>query len=92
MTDKKPQGTGITPKRRKRGCPRCGSLDVVPILYGYPGPEMMDMANKREIELGGCCVTDRDPRKHCKACGEVFDRPSVRRSRQTRGNAAGSLT
>jgi hypothetical protein len=64
-------------KTKKKPCPKCGSLDVVPIEYGYPGPEMMAAAAKGLIELGGCCVGDRDPRKHCKACGEEFDRPAV---------------
>jgi hypothetical protein len=62
-------------KSRSKPCPKCGSLDVVPIEYGYPGPEMMDAAEKGLIELGGCCVMGDDPRKHCKACGEDFDRP-----------------
>jgi hypothetical protein len=68
-------------KKRGKSCPKCGSTDVVPIEYGYPGQEMMDAAAKGLIELGGCCVFGDDPRKHCKACGEQFDRPpaSVRR-------------
>jgi hypothetical protein len=66
------------PKRRTKPCPKCGSLDVVPIEYGYPGPEMMAEAAKGLIELGGCCVSDDDPRKLCRACGEEFDRPPVR--------------
>jgi hypothetical protein len=74
--------TSGTPKKRKKACPKCGSLDVVPILYGYPGPEMMDMASKGKIELGGCCVGERDPRKHCNGCGEDFDRPTASRPRR----------
>lgn len=62
-------------KKPKRACPKCGSTDVVPILYGYPGPEMFEAAERGEIELGGCCVTDDDPQRLCKACGERFDRP-----------------
>ena len=38
-------------------------------------------AERGEIALGGCCVTDRDPRKRCKACGKEFDRPPARRAR-----------
>lgn len=68
-------------KSAKTPCPKCGSLDVIPIEYGYPGPEMMDAAEKGLIELGGCCVGERDPRKHCKTCGEDFDRPPLRRDR-----------
>jgi hypothetical protein len=63
------------PAVKTKPCPKCGSLDVVPILYGYPMPEAMDAADKGLIELGGCCVTGEDPRKHCNACGERFDFP-----------------
>jgi hypothetical protein len=63
--------------KKKPCCPKCGSLDVVAIMYGYPMPETMAAAEKGLIELGGCCVNERDPRKHCKACGVDFDpRPS----------------
>ena len=65
-------------RTKKKPCPKCGSLDVVPILYGYPMPETMEAAERGEIELGGCCVSGDDPRKHCKACGEQFDRPRLR--------------
>jgi len=74
-----------TPKKQTKPCPKCGSLDVVPIEYGYPGPEMMDAAEKGLIELGGCCVGERDPRKHCKACGEQFDWPRGRADLASRG-------
>jgi hypothetical protein len=66
---------------RKKPCPKCGSLDVVPILYGYPTDESMEVAEKGLIALGGCCVGEDDPRKHCNACGEDFDRPRVRARR-----------
>jgi hypothetical protein len=45
---------------------------------------MMDAAEKGKIELGGCCVTDRDPQKQCKACGEQFDLPPTRTARRVR--------
>jgi len=65
------------PKKRQRmntePCAECGSLDVVPILYGYPGPGMMDAAEQGRIALGGCCVGERDPQKQCNACGSQFD-------------------
>lgn len=81
MSEMKPGKTktaGEPTRKRGKSCPKCGSLDVVPIEYGYPGPEMMDAAEKGLIELGGCCVTADGPRKQCKACGEQFDRPRVR--------------
>lgn len=67
-------------RRRAKPCPKCGSPDVVAILYGYPTPEAMAEAVKGTIELGGCCVEGDDPRKLCKGCGEEFDRPPKRRT------------
>ena len=75
MKIKKP----LKPAVKTKPCPKCGSLDVVPILYGYPMPETMAKANRGLIALGGCCVSESDPRKHCNACGEAFDWPRVRR-------------
>jgi hypothetical protein len=77
MNDKQTRKPKTTP------CPKCGGLDVVPILYGYPGPGMMEAAERGTIALGGCCVGDRDPRKHCTACGEEFDLPPARRRKIT---------
>ena len=48
--------------RKPPACPKCRSANVVAILYGYPDPEAMSAAERGEIELGGCCVTDDDPR------------------------------
>jgi hypothetical protein len=62
-------------KKRNKACPKCGSLEVVPIMYGYPMPEAMEAAERGEIELGGCCVGERDPQKYCRACGERFGWP-----------------
>ncbi len=49
-------------------CPSCDSKNVAPIAFGYPGPEMMEEAQRGKIVLGGCCVTDDDPEWHCKDC------------------------
>jgi hypothetical protein len=75
---KKPQRKSPEP------CPKCGSLDVVPIMYGLPGPEMMEAANRGKIALGGCCVGDRDPQQECKACGVQFDFQPLQGSRRAR--------
>ena len=45
-------------KRNTPGCARCeNNIHVIPIAYGYPGPEMSREASKGNIRLGGCCVT-----------------------------------
>lgn len=46
-------------------CPKCNSVNVARIEYGYPGPEMMQKAHRGEIVLGGCCVTDDDANRAC---------------------------
>ena len=57
-------------------CPKCGSEETVPILWGYPAPDCMEKvlaaACRGEIELGGCLVTGNDPTDHCKNCGHEF--------------------
>jgi hypothetical protein len=34
-------------------CPECGSGDVVPIVYGLPGQELQQQAERGEVVLGG---------------------------------------
>ena len=77
-------------KRRRPVCPKCGSSDVVPIVYGYPLPEMMEAAERGEIELGGCCVTDEDPTLYCKACGVPFGAPKARAGTKNRARRSKS--
>lgn len=49
-------------------CSRCGG-SAVPIAYGYPGPEMMEAAERGEIVLGGCMVSEGQPTRRCGDCG-----------------------
>lgn len=55
-------------------CPECGSSDVVEIVYGYPGPEMVEASLNGEVELGGCCLSDIQWR--CRACEHAFPGPN----------------
>lgn len=56
----------------KKKCPACGSTDIVKILYGMPTHEAYEAAERGELVIGGCCVLDIKPTKHCKACGQDF--------------------
>ena len=48
-------------------CDKCRSnAEVVPIVYGKPGPGLLERANRGEIALGGCAM--RGDRWHCKRC------------------------
>ena len=52
-------------------CQRCNT-GMLPVMYGFPGPEMADDAMQGKIILGGCCVTENDPRWQCPACGATL--------------------
>ncbi len=54
-------------------CPRCQSADVVPIMYGLPGPEMGEASMRGEIVLGGCVIGLHDPIWFCRACEARWD-------------------
>ena len=61
------------PRPKPVKCPRCHSMDGVPIRYGYPGPEMAESAKRGEIVLGGCCITGHDPTWFCRTCRARWD-------------------
>lgn len=51
-------------------CPECGSEDTVRIVYGFPGTEMIEAAERGEIALGGCVISAMggDSDRRCRAC------------------------
>ncbi len=59
-------------RREKTKCPECGAVAVVPIAYGHPVVETFEAADRGEVMLGGCCVTDHDPQWGCTACKARF--------------------
>ena len=54
-------------------CPRCGS-ESVPIVYGMPGFEDFEAADRGGLALGGCIVMDDQPTHRCtnEECGTSF--------------------
>jgi hypothetical protein len=66
----------VTRKGRKKPieCPKCGSSEIVPIVYGYPLPETEEKARRGEIALGGCRIIGNgsDPKWACRKCGKKF--------------------
>jgi hypothetical protein len=59
--------------RKKRPiCPECASENVARIVFGYPGRELMELAERREIVLGGCLLSDKEPQWHCKDCEDEW--------------------
>ena len=52
-------------------CPACGSTDVGPVVYGFPGEEMWDASRDGRIRLGGCVIqahTDWSDEWFCRRC------------------------
>jgi hypothetical protein len=55
--------------RNYNSCSSCKSKNIIPIEYGLPGPEMVRAAEKKEIYIGGCLISDSNPEWHCNNCG-----------------------
>ena len=53
-----------------QSCPECKSKSVALIFWGYPGDSsiMEQQVEKKEIVMGGCIVTDHDPKRECNSC------------------------
>jgi hypothetical protein len=55
----------IYPDGFKPRCPYGHTDNIIPIVYGMPGKNLMEKAKKGKIHLGGCIITDCDPRFYC---------------------------
>jgi hypothetical protein len=53
-------------------CPFCGYGPPIEIVYGMPTYKAEQAAKRGEIMLGGCCVTDSDPKWCCPSCRRKF--------------------
>lgn len=60
---------GAKSGRKIRVCPNCQSAEVLPIMYGLPGPELLQEAKEGKVALGGCEITGDDPLWFCRSCG-----------------------
>jgi len=59
------RGSGPKPA----ACPHCGGHDLVPIVYGLPGDELIAAAKNGDVSLGGCVVIGgRSPAWTCRTC------------------------
>ena len=56
----------IYPKNYKPVCPRGNSDSIVNIFYGFPNNKAWKKAKNGLIHLGGCIITDCDPKYYCK--------------------------
>ncbi len=49
-------------------CPRCHSDEVLPIVYGLPGPELTEASLAGRVALGGCVLFPDAPDRLCRSC------------------------
>lgn len=50
-------------------CPACRGRNTIPIVYGLPDHGAMERAQRGEIALGGCIVSEEQPTDECLRCG-----------------------
>ena len=55
----------------KHACPGCSGASI-PIFYGLPAYELFEAAERGEVALGGCEITDEPARRQCVGCGLQF--------------------
>lgn len=65
--------------RPRPRCAACRSDGVLPVVSGFPAPELEALASRGEVVLGGCKVTPATPRWHCTVCGANFGSQAERR-------------
>jgi ribosomal protein S27AE len=54
----------------KLNCPNCGKLSIAEIFWGYPADmkEIEKEIDEGKIVLGGCIITNHDPKWECNKC------------------------
>lgn len=63
-------------------CPACESATLRPIIYGLvTGGELREKADRGEIVLGGCQVSEDAPDWKCIGCGARFQADQLNRER-----------
>ncbi|MEA4826901.1 MAG: hypothetical protein VB130_09740 [Clostridium sp.] len=58
-------------------CPQCGSKKYLEIVYGYPGPGLLEEVEQGKIIFGGCCVSDEAPEYACSDCNKQWSKKEV---------------
>jgi hypothetical protein len=48
-------------------CRRCGS-GLTPVAYGFPTLDTFEAAERGEVLLGGCVLSDDLPELDCRSC------------------------
>ena len=67
----------MSTNRHKPGaCPKCGSSEIKPIVYGLVDDEGLEKARRGEVVLGGCEVYEDMPEWECSSCKHRWFDPS----------------
>jgi len=63
-----------TLSEQKQVCPECKSKNVAWIFWGYPGDmsTIKEELDKGKIVLGGCIITNQDPKWECNECLHIW--------------------
>ena len=64
----------MTDHKKPEKCPECGKSEAIPIVYGYPGPELEERVRRGVAAIGGCCVMPDSPVWLCLACDHRWGR------------------
>jgi hypothetical protein len=71
----------VTPRKivtdHHRGCPKCGSIVTIPVVYGYASPELLAKQEKGLVKLGGCCLESAAPDFSCMSCGHEWKKEEI---------------
>lgn len=51
-------------------CPKCNKTWIAEIIWGYPEQTTVveEELERKDIVLGGCLITDHDPKWECNDC------------------------
>ena len=55
-----------------RICPDCRAENSVPLISGVPSAEVIDLAERGLVTLGGCMVGPEAPDLSCRSCGKKW--------------------
>ncbi len=58
-------------------CPKCDSKNAIPIVYGFPAPELFEKAEVGKVKLGGCCIEESSPEFFCEDCENEWNKDQV---------------
>ena len=66
-----PASEGRTVTNKTATCPVCGG-SCIPFVYGLPGWEVGESAERGEVVIGGCVISDKNPDFRCSQCGHEW--------------------